>query len=606
MAGRIPEVQQSVAPVGPRVSQPTLGNEADASPGIRAIGQFAVNAAEVASRLQAEADAVRLTETLVELERRTNDRLSGKELGPIDAAFEGTKRRQGFLETRGVSAGEASAEVMNGLDEDVKELAEKLLPRQREAFLSRARQMQLGAERRVETHVAQESDRAKVDAIKAAQSETLRSIANSPLDQDWQMRAAFVEDAIRSLATSPEAAKSEIRDWQGKLAIQQISSLLSEGAVNAASNVFAEKRSLLGPNADEVSALLQRARAGQEKQHTNQEATAEVSKWVKAATPAGGYVDSAKVLERLQSLKADDPRREAIEVEVRQQLQVDDGRRRADIKRHQDIALRADLDGHHVPGTTFQFLREFDPDFLRGLKNERDARWRRYKTDSDGSATEKAAARHKQAEDDEFLRLKFASLTPEEQQSTTPQEFAKKLAAETPDFSPSRNGYAAAEKVRADTVQRLGKGDLATERAFVAEAEREVLKQITVRGKVDPRFRNVDVQTVVSGRAAELFRAKRDELKREPTEIERQQWLGELKVQSIYKSGLFRDEKGPAVLSPQWQAPLKPPTPAILPPVDVPQGVIQMRFPNGKVYPVDVSKIDVAKKKGAVEVNNGR
>lgn len=549
MAGRIPQVQQEVAPSGPRVSAPTLGNEADASQGVQALGQAAAQGAGLIERLQAEADTVRVTESLVDLERRTNERLLGKTLEPIDAAFEGRQRIDGFLQVQGTRALEASAEARKGLDEDLQEVSEKLLPRQRKLFLDRALQLRASTDRRIEEHVVRESERAKVETLKAAQSETLRSIASDPLGKDWKLRASMVEESIRAL--QPDTADAAVADWRQQVAVTEIQALLADGATTGAANALTDNRPWLGTKYDDLKARVDRARAGDTKTMQNAEATAEVAKWVAEATPPGGYVDAAKVLQRLQGSRPDDPRREALEQEVRQQLQVENGRRTADVKRHQDVALRADLDGQQVPGATYAFLREFDPDFLRGLKNEREVRWRRWQAEKDGSAADRAAARRKQAEDDEFLKLKWASLTPEEQAATTPEAFAKVLAVTEPDFSPSRNGYAAAGKVKAETAAKAGKAELAGERGYVAEAEREVMAQVTVKGKVNANvLKRGDPRTTISGRAAEQYRSKRAALGREPTPDEVQQWLGELKVQVAIDAGPFSSEKVPAVLAP--------------------------------------------------------
>lgn len=549
MAGRIPQVQQEVAPAGPRVSTPTLGNEADASRGVLAIGQAAAQGAALAERLQAEADTVRITESLVDLERRSNERLLGKTLEPIDAAFEGKQRIEGFLQVQGTRALEASAETRKGLDEDLQEVSEKLLPRQRKLFLEKALQLRASTDRRIEEHVVRESERAKVETLKAAQSETLRAIASDPRGKDWRLRSAMVEESIRAL--HPDSAEAAVAEWRQQAAVTEVEALLGDGATKAASNALTDNRPWLGTKYDDLKARVDRAQAGDTKTLQNAEATAEVAKWVAEATPPGGYVDAAKVLQRLQSSKPDDPRREALEQEVRQQLQVEHGRRTADVKRHQDVALRADLDGQQVPGATYAFLHEFDPGFLRGLKNEREVRWRRWQAEKDGTEADRAAARRKQAEDDEFLKLKWASLSPEEQAATTPEVFAIVLAVTEPDFSPSRNGYAAAGKVKAETAAKAGKAELANERAYIAEAEREVMAQVTVKGKVNADVaKRGDPRTTISGRAAEQYRSKRAALGREPTPEEVQQWLGELKVQVAIDAGPFSSKKVPAVLDP--------------------------------------------------------
>jgi hypothetical protein len=227
-----------------------------------------------------------------------------------------------------------------------------------------------------------------------------------------------------------------------------------------------------------------------------------------------------------------------------------------------------------MPGGSYVFLEEFDPDFLRGLKAERETRWQRWKADNDGSKAEAAAARRQQALDDRFLADRFAALPPEEQQRTTPEEFAKVLAADFPDFSPSRNGYAATAKHRAETVQKIQKGDLADETAFVAQAERETVPLVVTKMKggkevADPRLQG-DPRSVISGNASKFFRSKRAALGRDPTPDETQKWLGEFKAQPETSWG---KRPLPAGASPDFlpggygaplpkPAPVKPPPPA--------------------------------------------
>lgn len=533
---KIPEATQEVRPTGLSVSSPVPQTAPDYSPGVRALGQAAGAAAGAYQKAQEEADALRVNESLVKYQRGLNDKLLGRQLGPIDAAFEGKERVDGFLQVRGLDASKASGQLLDDLEADLQKVAGELHPRQREAFLARARQLQVGAEQRVTTHVVQEGEKAKVASLKARQAEALRSIYADPTSNDWNVSATQVEEALRVMASSPEEAESTVKDWQGQVAVQRISSLLSAGDVGSAQRVFDESRDVLGTATDDVKALLERQQKAAQKTALTAQATGEVQRWVRAARTPGGYTDASKVLAQLQDFPADDPRREAIEVEVRQQLHVESERRKADTQKQRELAWRADLDGRPMPAAAEVWLREFDPDFLRGLRNERETRWKRLKTEAEGTAADKAAARRKQAEDDEFLRLKFASLPPEEQRRTTPQEYARVLAAEFPDFSPSRNGYAATEKHRSETVQRLGKGDLAQEMAFVAEAERETVPLVVTKTKggkevVDPRMEGRDPRSTISGNAAKFYRSERAKLGRDPTPAEKDEWMGRFKLQ---------------------------------------------------------------------------
>jgi hypothetical protein len=548
---RVPFFQQQMATGGLPGAQPVQVRPVDNTQGLQVLADAGKAVAGVVETARAEADALRLTESMTELSRRANKRLLGEKLdNPIDAAFEGGDYRPGYLSSRGLEAVETSGDVLDGLQGDIDDIAGKLDERQRRAFLPRAQAFFTEADKRVQGHQAQEFERAKTLAAKARQDEALRAVAADPLASTAPILAAGVEaDIDRVYASDKARAEAEKAEFRGKLAATQIAGFLSQGDAQRASERFEETKQYLGPAAAEVRARIDRALAGKQRDAVSVEATKAVKSWVAEATPAGGYADEAAVLRRLQETPADDGRFDDMEREVQQQLRAELERRKADTQRHREFAWQADLDGKPLPGTSVEFLRRFDPDFLRGLKNEREARWRRWKADNEGSAADKAAARRKQAEDDEFLRLRFASLPPEEQARTTPEEFARTLAAEYSDFSPTRNGYAAAGKVKADTVQRLEKGDVQAERRFVAEAEREVMALVTKKGKVDPTVSRLgDPRTLVSGRASEFYRSKRAALGRDPTPDEEQAWLGELKLQP--EPGWFQSKPPPAVLQP--------------------------------------------------------
>lgn len=570
MAIRIPD-GPSVETAQLRTVGPSLIDVPDVGGAVAQAGQQVGRAvADVGATMQKverEADALRITQSLTEFERRTTNALQGETLGPIDAAFEGAPRRAGYLETKGLKAGEASQETLEELQKSLDEIGAKLLPRQQEAFYARANALREDARRRVEGHVASEFQRAKGDGVKAAKAETLRVVGADPRTPAMGLRIGLVDSAVDGLSTSPEDAAAEKAAFRGDVALVRIQALVGEGAVDEAEAVATEAKEWLGTRNDEVQALLRRARAGDEKKKLQVAATAQTQAWVKEATPAGGYVDESKVLLLLQSTPADDPKREALEVEVRQALQVEDARRKADTQKHREFVWRADLGSTQPPGSSIAFLEQFDPDFLRGLKNEREARWRRWKADKDGSAAERAAAARQQTLDDKLLVSEFASLPPEEQAKTTPEEFSKVLADKFPDFAPSRNGYGAARQHQRRTIEGLEKGDLTQERAFIAEAETEILPLVTRKGgKVDPDVKG-DPRTTISGNASQFFRSKRAALGRDPTPDETQEWLGQLKLQPEVSWG---KKPPPAVLRPDFMpggfgAPL-PAKPAVVAP----------------------------------------
>ena len=551
---RVPIFQQQVVTGGLPGAQPVQTRAVDNTQALQAIGEAGASVDSAVAATRAEADALRLTNSMTELERRANKRLLGEKLdNPIDAAFEGSEYRPGYLSTRGLEALKESSAVMDGLHGDVDDIAGQLTEEQRNAFKARADSFLVEAEKRVQGHQAQEFQRAKDIGAKDRQDEALRSIGADPLGPTVPFVAASVEaDIERVFASDPAHAEAQKAEFRGKMAATQISAFLSMGDVTHAEERFEETKQWLGTAAPEVRARIDRAKEGAKKDELSVAATKQVKAWLEEVRPKGGYASAADLAAKLQATPADDPRFDDLEREVRQQMQVESERRRADTQKHREFAWRADLDGKEMPGASFAFLKEFDPDFLRGLRNEREARWKRLQVEQDGTKADRAAAKAQQTQDDMVLFYEYAALSPEEQAKKSPEEFAAELAADRPDFSPSAGAIAKTRAHQTQTAQRQAKGDLTDEQRFIEKAKSQVVAQVTRKGKLDPQFKDVDVRTVAGGRAAEFFRSERAKLGRDPTPAETEQWLGQLKVQEVYESGLLGDKKGPAVLAPKF------------------------------------------------------
>lgn len=558
MAGRIPQVQQEVAPSGPRVSAPTLGNEADASQGVQALGQAAAQGAGLIERLQAEADTVRVTESLVDLERRTNERLLGKTLDPIDAAFEGRQRIDGFLQVQGTRALEASAEARKGLDEDLQEVSEKLLPRQRKLFLERALQLRASTDRRIEEHVVRESERAKVETLRDAKAEVLRSLGNDPRSSAWGIQSRMVDDAIRALAPSEKAAESAIKDWHGQVAIEQIGALLKDGDVEAAEQRYGETRDVLGDKRDDVGALIANAKKAKEKDTSAAEAVAEVQELLKESRPAGGYVIREAKAKMLEQVMKSTRNQEKVLGFAFQFLRAEEDRFEGDRGRHRNIAHQSKTLGS-IPGATEQWLETFDAEWLDGFREQRLSRWRRSQALTGGTKAERSAAAKKQTQDDLILVRRYAAMPPEEQAKTAPEDFAAAWAAEHEGFSPSDAALAEAAKHQRSTIERLRSGDLAQELRFRADLQRDLPSVLLVgkgpgKGNPKPEVRaameaqgveELDAVSFAIGNALIEYRNRRAEKGRDLTPDEEKQVLGEMKADAfeVVKEGMIFDSK---------------------------------------------------------------
>lgn len=593
---RVPMLEQTVAATPERVSSPVLLDVADAGQGVRQLGGALETAAGIVQKVQAEADEVAIGQKLVDFERRANKRLMGEQLEKIDAAFEGTDRLPGFLETRGEAASKASGDVLKATQADVDELSGGLTPRQRTAFLEKVRALHMSVERKVDSHVLTELERAKGDTLKAFQSEVFRAIGADPMDPDLSFKSAMVEESLRKMATSPQAGEAAVADWKGQVALQQISGLLKGGNVPAAESLFGDTRKFLGTHADDVEAMIKQAKTAADIKETDVSALAEAQKWVTEAKPAGGYITRTLKEQLLTKLEATpvDQKREKLTEHLHKLLAIEQERFEADRDEHRNLVAGTGS----PPPTSVAWLKKFDGLWWEARSEHLNEKWRRLQARKEGTGAEKRALEKKQDDNDKEFNNLWAALPYEEQAKRSPQEFAIELAGKRKGFTVSDLGISEALKHQRSTIEGLQKGDLTEERKFVSQANSRTIPLVTTRrqGKevVDERVGG-DPRAIVGENASKFYRSKRAALGRDPTPAEADEWLGELTAQEAVTWG--KKDLPPAARKDFLPGGYGAPNPKQQ---VAPGKSVRMKFPNGKEYDVTPEQMEAARRKGAV------
>lgn len=618
---RVPMMEQTVAATPQRVSSPVLLDVADPGKGIRALGDVAETAAGIVQKVQQDADDVAIGEKLVEFERRSRKKLMGEQLEKIDAAFEGTDRLPGFLETRGEAASKVSGDVLKAVQSDVDELSGLLTPRQRTAFLEKVRVAQMGIEQKVDAHVVQQLQVAKSDLLKAAKSEVKRAVGDDPRDPMIDRKSYEVEQMIAKSATSDADRDAAVADWMGEVAQTQIVSMLKAGDTADAEALFKEKRHLLGEAADDLEKAIKDARTSDKTDDLDTQAAVEVQKWVSTMKTEGGYADVAAINAKMSSVPADDPRFKKMQQHLNHQLAVEAERREADIKTHRNLANQALRLGPKIPPATVTFLAREDAEYLRGLEEHEATKQARRRAKAGPDSKDKAAIEKKQRDDDAIFEGRYNALSPEEQAKTSPEEFAAKWAATHPGFAASEPAIAAGARDQRKVIERLKNGDMRQETTIRVRLEDELPKVLLIqrgaskgkptaatKAELERQGVEGDPVQLALGRAMVRYRAERERLGRDLTPEEEAVFLSTQKFDAMDEN----KNRAPGALRPvEVQSPLPggygapfPLNPAA--PTGIKAPPVMMVFPDGKTYPVSPEKMDAARRKGAKEAPRGK
>lgn len=620
---RVPMMEQTVAATPQRVSSPVLLDVADAGKGIRALGDVAETAAGIVQKVQQDADDVAIGEKLVEFERRSRKKLMGEQLEKIDAAFEGTDRLPGFLETRGEAASKTSGDVLKAVQADVDELSGQLTPRQRAAFIEKVRVAQLGIEQKVDAHVVQQLQVAKSDLLKAAKSEVKRAVGDNPRDPMIDRKSYEVEQMIAKSATSDADRDAAVADWMGEVAQTQIVSMLKAGDTADAEALFKEKRHLLGDAAADIEKALERSREADKVKDVDLSALETAQKWVLEAKPKGGYVIGTAKADLLTKLEESpvDAKREKLQQHVQRLIAIEQDRFEADRSNHRNLVAGPGT----PPPTSVVWLTTFDREWYEARVRHQNDHWRMLQDRKANDPRVRAAADKKLADMREIFKNEFAALPFDEQIKKTPEEFAVELAQRKPGFVVDDVALSRARAHQRGTIEREKAGDLKQEEAVRTELNRDLPKLLleskgAAKGKPKATTRaaleaqgaaDEDAVKFAVGNALDKFRDERAAKGRDLTPAEMQQFLSTQKADTlaVKKPGLIFDStvRVPGALE-RRVAPAVPPVPAgsgNQPPSPTPEEMVpvDVKLKDGSYKPGKVprSKLEAALKAGAVK-----
>lgn len=606
---RVPVINsQSVMPVQPYGSTAPVMRQPDYSTArlVSDVGRSVAQAGgAVLGEMERQAEAQRKAEAKAakEAAKAAEDAASAaSKLAKADAmlAFDGAAMRSvgKFKREKGLGASEKSAATMEELLAERQRIAEGIPDAAaRQDFLLKSSESLLQYQRQVEGHVASEFDAAREATAKGRESQLLAMSEAGVTDfGSWLEMKRAVEADVRGLASSPEAGEAAAVELESKAGAAFVTGLVAQGRHEDASSFVDANRGKLGSRYAETKALVDRAAAGAKKDAAAGDADRLAMAVVMQTGDANGFLDEAAFLAKVDAERPADPEKAAAFGEAAQHhLRRERARLGAETKKHQQAALRADLDGKPLPGESELFLRQYDPDFLRGLKADQRARFRQWKTERDGNAREQSQARQTQAAVDLEARNRFAALSPEEQAATTPEDFAVRFAAQKFDeegievsVSPLGRSYMA--KHQRTTVEALQKGEGQAERRFTAEFEREVAPIVEKKGKAIASMKAAaggDPTSIATGNASAAYRERVAEKGRALTADEEKALRAELLSDVILKEGralgpipLGGEVRGPRALAP------RPTGPAQQRPESVPEGPATVRIrrkADGKV-----------------------
>ena len=601
---RVPMMEQTVAATPERVSSPVLLDVADPGAGVRSLSQGIGAAAGIVEKVQQDADDVAIGEKLVEFERRSRKKLMGEQLEKIDAAFEGTDRLPGFLETRGEAASKTSGDVLKAVQADVDELSGGLTPRQRKAFLERVRVAQMGIEQKVDGHVVQQLQVAKADLLKAAKSEVKRAIGDNPRDPMIDGKSYMVEQMVAKDATSPEARDAAVADWMGEVAQTQIVSMLKAGDTADAEALFKEKRHLLGDAAADIEKALERAHEADKVKDVDLSSLETAQKWVTEAKQKSVYVTGTAKADLLTKLEESpvDAKREKLQQHVQRLIAIEQDRFEADRSNHRNLVAGSGED----PPTSVVWLNTFDREWYEARLRHQNDHWRMLQDRKANDPRVRAAADKKLSDMREIFKNEFAALPFDEQIKKTPEEFAIELAQRKPGFVADDVALSRARAHQRGTIEREKTGDLKQEDAIRTEMKKALpglLLETKGKKKGQPKATtkaameaqnaaDEDAVTFALGNSMDRYRSERLAKGRDLTPEEKDKFLSTEKanVFGVKQEGWVYDStvRVPGAMERAAPKPPVPPVPAgsgnqpVAPPPPGPKTVIVVNKKTGK------------------------
>lgn len=278
-----------------------------------------------------------------------------------DAAFDGQtvnqQGAQGFLSLRGKAAVAAAPDTMDTLEDLRQKRAASMKGETgRKIFLQQSGEMLEQTHRAIESHVGQQIEQTKLDALSAAEDEAVRASSVDPANDDVaRQRIADVVGAAHGMGRDDDWTNTKTLEVQQKVATSRVATLVDAGNWKKADEVLQASRWALGDRAAPLEKAIEVAKA----KNVGEDLA---SHTLETARKPNGFIDEAKAIATFGAL-APDQRVEskpafdhALELAREQEKSV---------KSNQfDGALSAYLKGHNlndVPPTTKAWMLDNDP-----------------------------------------------------------------------------------------------------------------------------------------------------------------------------------------------------------------------------------------------------
>lgn len=500
-----------------------------------------------------KANALNITSALTELENASTTTLSGDSANGVT----------GFLSSEGRTAHDAAHGAYESFDKTQAKLADGLAnEEQRKEFNLRAAQLRADFQRRVESHVGQQTRVAQEQEVGNATAAALKGTFLAPEAGGLYLRQT--EDSIRALY-SPSEAEGKVSQFREQLVLSQVAGYLAGDVPNLAhaEEALAARKDWLSPKtfemADEQIRLKKRAL---EAKSVDAQAEALVRGWVTETTTKYGYLDEQALDSKLKGFDAGSPLFKEAQRAVEEQKRLGAAHLKTDRERWKQQILAAERLHQRWPAEAELRLSNVDigdNEFLIRVEKDRLQERRAAQVYARGTKAEIDVARREQSDRDKEARLDFLAMPAEERSKTNIDIFLAGRGVS----KVGRAQLGVDQRVANDALQ---KGDVKGENEMTSLAD-DVAKRLLVNKKTgkplpgqDPvRFRAAAVQA---------YQDLKTELKREPTKEEKEKALSDLTREVVTDPGwLFGLGEKKA---PQYQVAPKPAEKPAAPPAPAP------------------------------------
>ena len=286
----------------------------------------------------------------------------------LDSRLEAVKAET--FKLKGLSASEGRAKAVEQAAKSRAEVAATIKSEaERNRFLTRSATAVMAARRQIEHYVGSEYDAHRQGVVKATEESAIAKAQSGVLDPaEFSLIETNAIRTIRETQRSEEEGTQRIADFQSRTAAGYTQGLLAQGRVSDAVQYVEKSRATLGARHPEAKALVDRANAGADAKLVDTTAEA-------VRTP-DGYVTEEDLRKAVPVEGYEGSQRDQVEAELRQRIQLERDRFKADNNKHRDNVNRSDLPGNPRAGDSELWLEKYDPDFLLARQARKHAEFR--------------------------------------------------------------------------------------------------------------------------------------------------------------------------------------------------------------------------------------